>query len=95
MVSQARHGAKVMGTYFDPVVKDARTFAGLQHGHTLETERRSGMMKIVFGGGGFVTTQNGGSSGAGCCQGRDAELSHPGTATSPDFDERVVLSSLV
>ena len=73
-----------MGTYFDPVVKDARTFAGLQHGHTWETERRSGMMKIVFGGGGF-----------GCCQGRDAELSHPGTATSPDFDERVVLSSLV
>ena len=81
-----------MGTYFDPVVKDARTLAGLQHGHTLETGRRSGMMRIVFGCGGFVKRENGRSSGAGFCQSRDAELSHPSTATSPDFDERVVLS---
>ena len=92
MCSQARHGAQVMGTHFDPVVKDARTLADPQHGHTLETERRSGMMRIVFGCGGFVKRENGGSSGAGFCQSRDAELSHPSTGTSPDFDERVVLS---
>ena len=85
----------VIGTCCDPAVKDTQTLVSPQHARDLKTGRRRGMFQIIFAGGGHVKKCIGGSSGVGFCQSRNAELSHSGTATSPDFEARVVLSGLV
>ena len=72
-----------------------QTLVSPQHAKALETGSRREMFKIIFAGGGLVKKCIGGSSGVGFCQSRNAELLHSGTATSPDFEARVVLSRLV
>ena len=53
------------------------------------------MFKIIFADGALVKKCTGGSSGVGFRQSRNAELSHTSRATSPDFEARAVLCSLV